>query len=765
MDLDTITLYLKSVTDKMTNNLKNAIHSWQQYDNATNKVANSMKNVTNATNNINSNFSASKMKAEDLKKEIESLTSEYERQAKAFSQRSAGMSSVFYNPTQDLGLGMTGDPTAGMVITQEKLDRQKELLDELQEYLKNITESQKSEEGSPAIDNLEKGLKESSSEANGLIQRLREILRLQNKTGTSGGSGGGGSQKPDKSTKEWANNFKGMFKTRGVENFTKSLSNGIDSSLRKIKKLALGLIGVRTAMSVLTKAVNSYLSFDSELQESLTNSWNMLGSLLAPAIEFVARLFAMATNYVAQFVSALTGIDLVARANAKALDTQAKSSKAAANAQRGLLGMDEITNLPTESASSPASQIKIDDSVKSFKLLDDILAHLKEGKWHEVGEDIADAINGLLGDIQWDSIQKNFQALGYNIADFLNGVFELNWTQLGTTLGNGINTAINFAYGFVEKFSFIRFGAGLGRAVSGAFTSIDWEMLATTISDGVVGIFNGIKLFLVSVDWEGIGESIKTFLVNIQWAEIADAVLEAMRSAFKGIDTLLESIFGESTASIIEGIALAIGAVTLAIGLMNAGLALSALLSSPLTLIVLTIGLVIGAIILLGKNMKTVGNALKAFFTTLGKAIYTVFAGIVNLLIDAINIILFPLRGLIVALGKVSGKNWSLSTVKIPKIPMLETGTPYIESEGLYHLHEGEMVTPKRYNPNANGYDNGNDNKQIIDLLVSLNASMLSYAERPIEVNMDGKRVAEGIYNDMREIDKNKNKSSVMVRS
>lgn len=80
-------------------------------------------------------------------------------------------------------------------------------------------------------------------------------------------------------------------------------------------------------MSFLTKSVNAYMSFDSELQDSITNSYNMLGALLAPAIEYVAQLFAMATNYIAQFASALTGIDLVARANAKALDTQAKATK------------------------------------------------------------------------------------------------------------------------------------------------------------------------------------------------------------------------------------------------------------------------------------------------------------------------------------------------------------------------------------------------------------------------------------------------------
>ena len=99
------------------------------------------------------------------------------------------------------------------------------------------------------------------------------------------------------------------------------------------------------------------------------------------------------------------------------------------------------------------------------------------------------------------------------------------------------------------------------------------------------------------------------------------------------------------------------------------------------------------------------------------------------------------------------------------KIPGLATGTNQIENEGLYHLHEGEAVVPKKYNPTTGGYDNGADNKQIIDLLVSLNSSMIEYAERPININMSSKRVAEAIYDDTQQISRNKNTSSVVVRS
>ena len=42
---------------------------------------------------------------------------------------------------------------------------------------------------------------------------------------------------------------------------------------------------------------------------------------------------------------------------------------------------------------------------------------------------------------------------------------------------------------------------------------------------------------------------------------------------------------------------------------------------------------------------------------------------------------------------------------------------------------------------------------------------MIEYANRPISLNMDGKRVAEGTYSYLQDISNNQNKSTVVVRS
>ena len=64
----------------------------------------------------------------------------------------------------------------------------------------------------------------------------------------------------------------------------------------------------------------------------------------------------------------------------------------------------------------------------------------------------------------------------------------------------------------------------------------------------------------------------------------------------------------------------------------------------------------------------------------------------------------------------------SISEIKIPK---LATGTNEIEYEGIYHLHPGEAVVPKKYNPAlGNGYTNSNEMNNKLDTLIDIMNNM-----------------------------------------
>ena len=98
-----------------------------------------------------------------------------------------------------------------------------------------------------------------------------------------------------------------------------------DLSLKGIKKLALGIIGIRSLYGLAQKASGAYLSKDTELAEKLQSVWVGLGSFLAPLLEKLSNLMLKAVGYINVFVKALTGVDYIANANAKALNKQAKA--------------------------------------------------------------------------------------------------------------------------------------------------------------------------------------------------------------------------------------------------------------------------------------------------------------------------------------------------------------------------------------------------------------------------------------------------------
>lgn len=703
MNMDTITLKFQSVISKMKNDLSSVIGQYTKLDNTLNKVSNTMNKISKDSNMSNS-FGGAKQQIKDMEKELESLNSEYIKHSKIWKEeRLIGSSQAIYNPTRGT---KNFDPDATKIITQEKLNEEKSKIDELQAKINEL----KSSIGEP--------IKTPELVPKTLVPKTDEGTRKIKGIGDEAKRTGDKFKSTQSKARQMSNSFSSIGKSfKGIgnvfKNTGKSISKNMDKGLKSVKKFALGLIGVRTVMSLLTKSVNAYLSFDSDLQDSLTNSWNMLGSLLAPAIELVANLFAMATNYIYSFVQALTGIDLVARANAKALETQAKATQKNAAAQRGLLAMDEITNLPTESGGSPANQITA-ESMDIKGLMGDLIDAFKKQKWHRAGEIIAEGINKGLKKIDWDTVRTKAEQTGRNIATFLNGVFELDWKLLGSSIANAINTAIDFVYGFVDEFEWGRLGAGIGDAITSFFETFDFNKLADSINKFMNGVIDMCRAVITHVDEKEMAEDIAKFIERIDWLGIATNLIDLLFKAIKDavsfrlefLDTIVDDIEDRLLAKIPN----------------------------------------------VGENLGK----------SLGDGFVKGVKSIVNLLIDALNTRWTGIRGVIVGIGKAAGKDISMKDVRIPH---LATGTNEIEYEGIYHLHEGEAVVPKKYNPATGGYDAGSDNRQIIDLLISLNSSMIEYANRPIDIRMDGRKVAEATYDDLQIIDTNRNVSNVVTRS
>lgn len=269
----------------------------------------------------------------------------------------------------------------------------------------------------------------------------------------------------------------GKFKNvlSGSKNLGKTFTSTFNNGIKSIKRFAMGLLSVRTAVSMVSKAMQSYLSYDTQLSNSIQNCWNVLGSLLAPILEFVISLFSKAVSYVNAFVEALTGINFVARANKKALDSQAKSTKKLSDTQSSL---DEFHTVSTDTGSGndnkPITVEPVDWIDKAKKLLATLFDPIKEA-WDNKGKAFIDSLKNAF---------EGIKSLG--IAVF-SSIFEV-WTN-----GTGQKIVENILEMWTNVFNIV---GALSQALANAWNNAG---NGTAIIQAIADIFIGIQDIVNSI--------------------------------------------------------------------------------------------------------------------------------------------------------------------------------------------------------------------------------------------------------------------------
>lgn len=333
------------------------------------------------------------------------------------------------------------------------------------------------------------------------------------------------------------------------KSFTSTFNNGIKS----IKRFAMGLLSVRTAVSMVSKAMQSYLSYDTQLSNSIQNCWNVLGSLLAPILEFVISLFSKAVSYVNAFVEALTGINLVARANKKALDSQAKSTKKLSDTQSSL---DEFHTVSTDTGSGndnkpitvePVDMDKLDflfDWIdKAKKLLATLFDPIKEA-WDNKGKAFIDSLKNAfegiksLGIAVFSSIFEVWtngteQKIVENILEMWTNVFNIVGA-LSQALANAWNNAGN-GTAIIQAIADIFIG------IQDIVNSIANSLLNWVMSDNFQSALNVVLGILA--DLFGYAQEIMAWVVTMYetyLAPVVDKVLDCISRIIIAIGSVWE---------------------------------------------------------------------------------------------------------------------------------------------------------------------------------------------------------------------------------
>lgn len=375
-------------------------------------------------------------------------------------------------------------------------------------------------------------------------------------------------------------NMKSGFKAiqKSNESMFKSLAKGASSTISKIKQIGLSLLGTRTIFTATRKAVSEYMNMDAELTWKVTNNWKALGAQLAPAIENVTWLFKQFVRVIYSVILALTGIDLIARANEKAMKGWGKAAK---DTLGNLQKFDDlnVVEFPKNSGGDDNSLIDLDtidlspiqkviDWVR--KLRDEIKEAWNSGQWYGVGEVLAEGLNAAVRAVDFDWIENKFKDISKKFGDFLRGVVDnFDWELFGVQLtrqlsliprmittfltdipweelGNGLNKTLqSFDIGFFID-SISNSIIALVKGIQSALLQIDGRMIGKKIGDGVTAVFKDITKLLDTIEWEKLGTKIQETILNIPWAQIFDTIMGTLTTAIGSVGDFLDGLFGTS---------------------------------------------------------------------------------------------------------------------------------------------------------------------------------------------------------------------------
>lgn len=226
-----------------------------------------------------------------------------------------------------------------------------------------------------------------------------------------------------------------------------------------------------------------------------------------------------------------------------------------------------------------------------------------------LGQYISDAISHQIESINWKDVYEKARSFGTGLADFLNGMFTDThgnrlFRNLGTYIANSINTVMNAADAFADKFKFGGLGDALAKGIKGFFKNWNagltgevfgefvagisntiyavvsdqenWKLLGSKIAEGINGVIKGLNKvdpLTGKTGWEalfgdvalianGLREALETAVENIDWSGVWKGVGKGLMELpftmdkdtfFMFVPTLqIEATFVKSLENIIE---------------------------------------------------------------------------------------------------------------------------------------------------------------------------------------------------------------------
>lgn len=296
----------------------------------------------------------------------------------------------------------------------------------------------------------------------------------------------------------------------------KSLGSSMKGIIKTMSKYTLAIFGARSAFFAVKNAIRQVLADNEQLNNTVTAMKGVFANALAPVIERVVYWLKYAFAYLNLFIKVLTGVDMVADYNAKALNKQAeataKTAKATKEANNQLAAFDE-KNMLNDNTSNTAEDTSASSSAALLELPD-----VSGGKFEEICETIKAHINELETILGVALIATGFILLAVGqipmgIACIIAGITVMavalsGWSELSAQTQAMITAIMTIAGGAFLAIGLILIGTGVKMALGIAMVAIGAAMLVSALA----------------LNWNEMPEKIKT-MISVIMAVVAVALL------------------------------------------------------------------------------------------------------------------------------------------------------------------------------------------------------------------------------------------------
>lgn len=499
------------------------------------------------------------------------------------------------------------------------------------------------------IEMYNKQLEQAKSKMAQLEQETNKTATAQNKLSSFFGTFKQKIEQVKPSISNIKNSFKGLPKlTQNITNNIKGMGTGVKNGLGHVLKYAMALFSLRSVYSVLSGCAQSWLSSQNAGAKQLTTNIdymkNSLGNILAPTIQWITNLIYEMLKAIQSVIYALFRVNIFANASAKAYSSMANGASKANKETKSLSSIhSEINNISDNNNSStsggtpvPSFDLSGIDSQMSplAQKLYDFFKPLKDS-WDVYGPQVVTAFKNAISGIgeafgaMWNSVETLFTngTIYSIIANILNTIGEIGYAW-ANAWNNG-NNGTEIIQGIANMINDIT-GAILNLVSSTGFQSF---------LDGVISAFSGIVQFIEPIV-SGFSDMAE---------KILEIVFSTIGDVLKTVGDALQTIAQNETAVEIlkalgGAIAIVVGAIiawNIAQLVLNGLMGLFAIITSPITLIILGIIAAITAIILIIKNWgaisewfgnlwKTITDKLKEIWTSVKEFFINLWQGIVD---------------------------------------------------------------------------------------------------------------------------------------